>query len=361
MFNKLQIEFYQSHKKSVFNFCKGVNVITGISTKGKTASKRAMEWLFFDKPSGFRFHSNFAGKKEDKTRVILDRVEKIKSKNKTTYKLDGRTDDTWTGAKVPDEIEEVLNISELNIQDQLDKPFLITDSPGEVARVINKTTKLDEVDDWIKSLTSKINTTNRDITRIEGEVQDTETKLKKYDDIDKVEDLVKRAERFYRSIAAKEAKLEALDELINTIENLEENIKDITPLLKAEKKLEEAEKIHILLADKTGELEELDHLIYQIELLEEQTDRADLLFEVESLLKDAEEIYNELEFRKNSYQHLIDNIRLIVELEIEVDEASDLWEESKRTLSDALIELGKCPTCFTDIGVKQVKKILEEL
>ena len=71
MLKKLEITNFQSHPKSSLEFVPGINVIFGTSRNGKTAIRRALEWVVTNRPSGGRFFSNFAGEKGS-TKVLLE-------------------------------------------------------------------------------------------------------------------------------------------------------------------------------------------------------------------------------------------------------------------------------------------------
>ena len=61
MIQSLQINNFQSHKYSVMELHKGVNVIIGPSDSGKTTILRALRWLVWNRPSGDAFRSDWGG------------------------------------------------------------------------------------------------------------------------------------------------------------------------------------------------------------------------------------------------------------------------------------------------------------
>jgi len=89
--------------------------------------------------------------------------------NTASYKVfrNGNQQHIFTnfGQTVPEEVQAVLEIGDINVQGQLDQHFLITSSGGDVARTINKITKLENVDKWTSELTTNINTTSKIIKR----------------------------------------------------------------------------------------------------------------------------------------------------------------------------------------------------
>ena len=122
MLNKIKIENFQSHKKTELDLVPGVNVVVGKSNSGKTAILRALKWLVFNRPLGFRFHSEFT---DDPTFVsIEDEINEIgmeKDKNGAIYYV-GEQSFEKMGTDIPDLAKEALNLTELNFSDQLNKP-----------------------------------------------------------------------------------------------------------------------------------------------------------------------------------------------------------------------------------------------
>ncbi|MDO5041249.1 MAG: AAA family ATPase [Peptoniphilus sp.] len=53
--SKLEIENFQSHKYTLLDFDKGLNVIVGNSDSGKTAIIRAIKWALYNEPQGDYF------------------------------------------------------------------------------------------------------------------------------------------------------------------------------------------------------------------------------------------------------------------------------------------------------------------
>ena len=112
----------------------------------------------------------------DKTEVTLSKDVRINKKGEKVvtgqkYTIDqgalGNHNFEGFSTSVPDQIEETLNLSELNIQEQFDIPFLVMTSPGEIARTINRITKLEKVDEWVSKLTTKVNQNNTKIKLLE--------------------------------------------------------------------------------------------------------------------------------------------------------------------------------------------------
>lgn len=154
MITSLSISSFQSHKKTVLALSPGVNVLIGASDSGKSSILRALKWLVTNRPLGDGFNSWGGGKAE--VAVTLDENTTI-GHTQGKYILSTNSNDKdqkWEaiGTGVPETIEQTLNISPLSFQWQMDAPFLLSESPGEVARMLNEVADLDKIDSTLVNI-----------------------------------------------------------------------------------------------------------------------------------------------------------------------------------------------------------------
>ncbi len=210
MINEISITNFQSHKDTKLELDKGVNCITGSSNSGKTSVLRALYWLVYNRPGGTPFASHWILEDEKLKKDIFVSITKdnkymsrLRSKDVNEYYFVPIGDETidFKGdtfkalrSEVPEEIKQVLNLSDVNIQKQMDAPFLLSDSAGEVARFLNKIVKLDIIDVMLKSVESKKRKNRTDISNAEEDTERLKDNLEDYVWIDEAEKLVNRLE-----------------------------------------------------------------------------------------------------------------------------------------------------------------------
>jgi DNA repair exonuclease SbcCD ATPase subunit len=249
MIKSLHIENWQSHKDTTLNLCDGVNVITGVPNSGKTAILRALLWLIENRPSGAsQYMPTFAGDKcrskvevtlGDDATISLTKELRITKKGErvveeTSYAINEH-EFSGTGTNVPDQVAEALNFDELNIQRQLDSPFVLSSSAGEIARLINRITHLEDVDVWISTITTRINTLKQKGELLGTDIKGIETRLEQYNNLPSLERIVEQCSKRDERLKKIFLKISKLDKHIEDLITYQNKIGFIQSKLRAEK------------------------------------------------------------------------------------------------------------------------------
>lgn len=306
MIQKLTIQNFQSHAKTELEFSTGVNVIVGSTDSGKTAIIRALRWLIWNRPSGDSIRSNRGGDTSVKLQTDEDIIiTRFKGKTDSYIShVTGEEDVEFKafGTSVPEEIINLLNINEINIQQQLDSPFLLTETPGAVASHFNKVAKLDKIDSSLQKVNSFIRELTSEIKyKEEQEVKQIEG-LKKFEHLEKFEIEVEVLEGMENQFKQLDKNADKLQGLINDIELINSDIKDKSKIIVVEKPLNQ---ILDWIDDKNELIEskrQLDRLWIKINTnIQEIEDQQELLSiekPVLNLLKQYEDLNMAVEARK---------------------------------------------------------------
>lgn len=207
MIKQLIIHNFQSHADTVLDLDLGVNLITGQSDSGKTAIIRALKWLATNRPLGDGFRS-WDSKGETMVKILLGDGVSIRHEPGKYSLTNGKDKQEWSaiGTTVPEAVTQALNLSELSWQAQMDSPFLLSASPGEVARTLNEVADLDKIDSTLVNI-NRMARDNR--TQLTAEVQhgrELELQLSEFRNLD---DWLARADQ----LAEQKRKADALDSL----------------------------------------------------------------------------------------------------------------------------------------------------
>jgi len=273
MINKISIQNFQSHKNTELHFDKSVNVIIGSSDSGKTAIIRALRWLMWNKPGGDSFRSYWGGDTVVSAKIDKTVISRSKG-NSNLYEVDD-TPFTGFGTNVPDEIQKVFNISEINLQQQLDTPFLLTESPGNVAKHFNKIAKLDKIDTATSELKRKINSINTTIRVKEEKLNSYQETLSTFPDLDLVE-----------------VKLEDIEDLEIKRNTLSKDISSLTRLIDNIKIVRE--KIEVVQSELIYE-DKINKLIESVNQREQKKQKANSLLSILNSIETLEQEITEKE------------------------------------------------------------------
>lgn len=231
MLKQVIINNYQSHKNTELDFHKGVNVFIGNSDSGKSALMRAMKWVFTNKPLGDSFRSHWGG--DTSVDVVLsDEITISREKGKNNiYIISGNKGKSpqelkAPGSDVPELAKRLLNLDEINIQNQLDGPFLLSSTSGEVAKYLNQLVNLEKIDlalsraqTWKKQANDKIKIKSRDLEL-------KEESLKKFDHLEDFEKDVKSIEKKQGIFSGLKEQYVNIFESIRQVENIQKQIKE---------------------------------------------------------------------------------------------------------------------------------------
>ncbi len=220
----------------MLEFSNGLNVITGNSDSGKTAIIRAIKWALFNEPRGDFFIRE--GSSDVSVTVFFNNgliIKRLRGKSKNKYIMTTPSNEEYQfdgfGSSVPAEIVEAISMTTiplgqnskviLNIQDQLDGPFLLQESPSIKASAIGRLNEVNYIDDALRDVI-KDNKGNAQIERkLMGEKEKLESEIDEYKYLN---DYIERSKRLNEIIS----QIESTENTILNLQALENEFREIT-------------------------------------------------------------------------------------------------------------------------------------
>lgn len=152
MITDVEVEDYQSIHKAQVKLGR-FTVITGPTGSGKSGLLRAMRLVAFNaRGASFIRHGAKScqvalGFEEEQLVVGIARGGRGSDRYRvvtmpTASAKPGIQEFTKLGGEVPDQVREVVNLSEVNFAGQFDRPYLLTESGSQVARVLGELTNV---------------------------------------------------------------------------------------------------------------------------------------------------------------------------------------------------------------------------
>lgn len=287
---KVNITNFQSHKESELEFTDGVNVIIGPSDAGKSAIFRAIYWVITNRPLGDSFRSYWGGD----TRVDLHFddviISRLKGDSDNQYIITNETPLVLKafGTDTPEEVVKLLSLDDINIQSQIDPPFLLANTPGEVAQLLNKAASIDDIDKAMSNLKSYYNETKRSKTYLEKQIIDIQEELQQYDNLPELEKLVDVFEHMVREAEMYIGQYDRLSELVDRIYSVQNELskfKDVDNYLSLLKEaLTSLEELNYI----KGRVKQISDLVTKIKNIEAS------IIKTEKTIEQLEKEYKEL-------------------------------------------------------------------
>lgn len=359
---------FQNHADVLFKFVSGINLIIGSSRKGKTVVRRALTWIKDNRPTGNAYVSwwDRDNKKNPKTIhfaevcVRNDNIDKIIKRIK---KPEFNGYEVWwdalgeeivkkptesfeaIGASVPDEITQILNLSEVNIQRQWDQPFLLSESPGKVAEFFNKLIKLDLIDEVLSKAETMRRQNNRDIEENKNKQEEIAKQIKELSWVESASRQIEAIEKIQNKIEKTNERFDKLNNLIDQYHQYKDELAAIPENLDEPLKLMDSiNNLEIKINQKQDKIDEIS------ELLDKYDKYCDELEEIKKFnLSDAEKLMKDI---KKIEDKIIKKEQELVKAESILDKyrkQKNLYEdlvqieEDKKLLENQLGDT--CPLC----------------
>jgi exonuclease SbcC len=154
MLEKLVIWNFQGFQKITIYFDEQITTLWGPTDAGKSSIIRALRWLALNQRP--KNHINFDA---DYTKVTLyvdgHRITRKQSSHENCYFLDGEILKSFVKG-VPDQIKDILKVSDTNFQKQHAAHFWVSLSSGEVAKQLNEIVDLTIIDNSAAEINLRI-------------------------------------------------------------------------------------------------------------------------------------------------------------------------------------------------------------
>ena len=286
MIKQVNLTNFQSHKKTELNFSPNVNVIVGSSDNGKSSIIRAINWAVSNRPLGIGNVSRWA---LDKKNTIVrphsvtvkqndSTILRKKVKEENTYEVDGEELKAF-GTDVPEEVQDAFNFSNINIQSQLEPPFLLSESAGEISRTLNKIVNIDKIDSSLKKIGSMKRETNNNASSASKALVELNERLETFSFITDVEKEITKLEHEQTLIDFMRDNFEKCEVLTEKIRTLKDKLKAYKTIPKVAKLIEKA----IIMKRETEETE--NYISSLTETLSTITDLTQEMLEIEPMSK----------------------------------------------------------------------------
>ena len=168
------------------DFVDGVNIISGSSDKGKTTALKGILWATTNMPQGKQSITH--GEKGNHVIVEIDGHKITRGiDERNFYSLDKERFTAFRLA-IPPPIEELVKISDINIQNRRDLPFMISEKSGDAAERFSTMLDLQEIGISLSNVDTEVTAISQKKKQIEEQISNISAKLQELEWIDKASD-----------------------------------------------------------------------------------------------------------------------------------------------------------------------------
>ncbi|QUH22063.1 AAA family ATPase [Alkaliphilus sp. B6464] len=257
----------QSHKKTIFEWHKGFNVVVGPSDSGKTAFQRGLNWNLYNESGSDLIRDRDDGavdkngniKKENlayvtneySNGVIVTRkydkgvnIYEVIDENGELHAFDGFRDN------VPELVSKLSGISPLTINEKFKLNLNIVPSRGigiidytggEKSQVIGAYAQANVIDVAIKNVQAEMGRINIKVSSLEKEIKDFDKKIEDMGDMDEKEKTIQEIDNLYLSLSEEDFMRSELLELEKSINEKINFIKDDKGFIESCKNIDKQE------------------------------------------------------------------------------------------------------------------------
>lgn len=361
MISILEVENFQSHKHSILEFSPGVNVIKGTSNDGKSALIRAFDLAFNNRPVNDEMRP--WGDEKKKLTVVSSVgfddesfISRIKSKKFNGYESSVGTMEAL-GRDVPTEITTLANMQD-NLRLQDDGYYLLNDSPGNVARVLNRKAGLEDIDIIQKATRGVLSELQTDLKRH----KDNRTELlAEYDQLSHLQKLKPKFDALDKMIAEYSEILDFKKNIIRSLQDIKQCTSLVANLTRFISKEAYVGKISYMLAD-IVEMEtrcgSLIMLVGSIETHRDTIKKNEILVSLDEKIIDINNDLIYLREKQRKHQGLEFHL-----LEIKATDRA-IRESQKTTIFEHdVISIGNSLIAYKDLKIrcKELSSLMEEI
>lgn len=287
MITKVEIENFQSHEKTILELVPGTNVIIGETDAGKSAVFRAIRWVVENRPLGDGFRSEWGGD----TRVAIytmegNVIERIRTASRNEYRINGKVLAAF-GHEVPEEVAEILAVDSANIHAQTDPPFLLSATPGEAARMLNRAASLEDIDRVTAALRKDYHKIDGDIKRNREQLQNYIKQMERFENIPVLESKLQQIEEMEKAREEKGNILFTLKRLASRAEDIEFQLEKLRRVPSLWEKCEEANEELLTYQNRVAALVRSRRLVEKAREITEELERTEKLEPAAAILKEA--------------------------------------------------------------------------
>lgn len=339
MLESIAIYNFQPHKFITFEFGQSATSLTGKSDQGKSSIIHALRWLCLNEApkNMMRKGASFV---KAKLKVDGHIIIRKKTKTKNIYILDGKVLKAIGKNGVPEEIQNILNVDEVNFQSQFEPHFWFSKTSGQVSKELNQIVNLGLIDQSLHNITARKRKEKAKEEVIQDRLKQAREKKQELNwvvaanaQLQEIEERQNHIDLLRTECVSLRGVVESMQEHYQTLETLETPLQHVCALIEKVDSRLQSEQERKQLSELLNDYQEAKEILQ----LEDSSD---------AMHATIERTAKHLKSRKE-WNALSDLCKTIVEKE----ETAKKWSEALKDVEQEIQEKtkGRCPVCSSPI------------
>ena len=357
MISSIRLKNFMSWEDEEFYLSPGINVFCGVSDKGKSAVVNAFEWFRTGRPMGFGFASDWIKKENKKGDLVLNgtcevsikltegiEITRALGKDINEYRVSSLKDPLKAFNKqVPQEVTDILNMSDINIQNQDNPYFIFALTPPEIGRQLNQIASLSDIDIAFTNADSSIRTLNAEIKKDEAILKNAKKELGGFDWLDTAEEQLIKVERISGQLTSVRNEEQKLRLTKMKIEELNKRLSKLLFVDQAQKNINELLETYYFIKKEQKEFNHLIDIEEKIISLNEKLKKSNIFSGANKKIKKLIILQTEIIKIENETDVLIDIEERITTLNDDFDKVSLEYNLLNTQYREMIPDV--CPLC----------------
>ncbi len=264
MIERIKITNFQIHQTYDLELDPYITCIVGPSDQGKSTILDAIRWVAQNVPSGTDFITH--DEKYSQCILWVDGHKLLRRKgDKNLYKLDGKEFTALKASGVPQEIVDLLNVTDANFHNQLDSHFWFSLTPGQVSKELNNVINLGSIDDSLTNAATELRQVRSELSICHSRIDEAQGKKESLSWVPEFGTALTELEELIAKSETSKEDITLLESYMLSINRLQEKQRHLAPakitgqeLLELCAELEEITKDQMSLIDLVCQIEELE-------------------------------------------------------------------------------------------------------
>lgn len=348
MIKELHLKNWESHKDNLVKFHSGLNVFVGDTDAGKSAIVRGLDKVIYNNTPSKEHISHWGGPLLLSTKVENDKVT-LTNDGKDKYQLNDISFSA-IGTKVPEEVQQVFNMSDINMQDQSTYFFLLNETSGYVATYLNKIANISQIDSTTKAIKSELNETKRSIEYEKKNLSEKEKTLESYSFLTQLDLELKEAEKLEKEKEDTEFQIEAITTNLTKITELDSAIVKNKKILNLKPIITDALELIDSLKEIEVKVVKLKNYEDSFNSLQLELGELQSLSKLKPLVKEAIELQKKESDFKVKLERLDTLLYKVSTIDKQLKIAISNRESEHKLYHSELQKLGKCFFCGSKLN-----------